>query len=55
MTVAELIDSLSAYDQDLEVGIVNLSDDTGDSDEPITEKSIDQVGDKVIISHSKMS
>lgn len=54
MTVGELILLLDKYDKHLEVGIVNLVDDTGDSDELLTEQSIDQVGDKVIISHSKM-
>lgn len=49
MTVKQLIAILEKYDQNLPVGLVSLSDDTGDSDEPLTPANIDLVDGVVII------
>lgn len=53
MTVGELIKKLAQYDFDCHVHLVNLSDDSGDSDEMLTERDIDEQHGHVLISHSK--
>lgn len=52
MTVAELIKKLAQYDFDAQVHLVNLSDDTGDSDAPLQEKNISQDHGHILISHT---
>lgn len=53
MTVGELIKKLASYELDQVVYLANLSDDSGDSDQLLTEKAISEESGYVVISHSK--
>lgn len=52
MTVAELIKKLASYDLSAQVFVVDLSDDSGDSDELLTERGVSEEHGHVLITHS---
>lgn len=54
MTVAELIKKLAQYDFDARVFLVNMSDDTGESDVALKEADIDEDHGHILISHTPM-